>query len=479
MAKIRTAAVVFLTIAGIGAGVHLLRPDITEAILCRLSWPAASSDRESWTLAFYLAGDNSLERDQLRNLREICAGSPAVADAPVVVFIDRDNDISRDSPLSAWKGSRLFAVTEEDYLKVIGKPLDVDIPLSVDSVRFEGAIADRLQDPGDRDLLLNHYEKRGGYYVLKQEDPGARDRIRTMLTEKAGYLLPLRGSEHVNLVAAEAGTLSRFVHFVKDNFPADRYLLCIAGHGNGWFSEEAAQPPPAGRRSAEYFMDFEIPNLKQALKDNPVDVLVLDMCSMGDIETAWELRECTRYLVSNQTAIPTMGLDYTLFLKRLERQKDLTAQGIARDAAEAYRDTYGSSRQFDLSVAALDLGEDFRAFVESFQRAVSDPSLLPAIRRAGETARYVPGRHKEKYPMADLLPLLAALGDAELEPFVSHKPFMIHHAAVNSELTGISLYLPGSTERYLLQRQSYAETSFARDFSRGWASILPELLTGK
>ena len=461
-------------IAAAGSGAFILYPDMAGRLLNHLPLSGTTPARESWTLAFYLAGDNSLERDQIKNLMEICAGSQAAAGAPIVVFVDRDDDVSRDSILSAWKGTRLFLVTDEDYLKVIRKPVSVDIPRSVDADRFERAILARLDNQGDRAFLSGCYTRQGSRYLLKEHDPATRERIRALLDRQAGYLLPLKGGRHVNLDATDAGTLSRFVHFVKDNFASDRVLLCITGHGNGWFAGGTSPPPED--RSAEYAQNFEIVSLRKALAGNPVDVLVLDMCSMGDIETAWELRECARYLVSNQTAIPTMGLSYTMFLKRLGQRSAWTPGEVAHDVVEAYRDTYGGSRQFDISATALDLGEGFHAFVRSFQLAVGDPDRLPVIRRAAREVRFIPGRHQGRYPMADLLPLVSALGDPELDSLVSEKRFVINHAAINSSLSGISLYLPFSTECHQLHQEGYARTSFARDFPHGWASVLPGLL---
>ncbi len=457
-------------IAAAGSGALILNPDMADRLLTQLSLSGAAPDRESWTLAFYLAGDNSLERDQVKNLREICAGSPAVAGAPIVVFADRDDDLARDSILSAWKGTRLFLVTEEDYLKVIRKPVSVDIPLSVDVDRFERAILGRLQDQEDRAFLSGCYTRQGSRYILKERGSEIRERIRALLDRQAGYLLPLRGG-HVNLDATDAGTLSRFVHFVKDNFPSDRVLLCITGHGNGWFAGET--PPPSDNRSAEYAKNFEIASLRQALAENPVDVLVLDMCSMGDIETAWELRQCARHLVGNQTAIPAMGLDYTMLLKRLGQRAAWTPRDMAHDVVEAYRDTYGDSRQFAISATALDLGEDFHAFVHSFHQAVGDSGRLSIMRKAAREARFIPGRHRDRYPMVDLLPLVSALGDPELDSLVLEKRFVVNHAAINSSLSGISLYLPSSTQCRQQHQESYARTSFARDFPHGWVSVLP------
>lgn len=435
--------------------------------------PPASSKpahRESWTFAFYLAGDNSMEAHQVENFKEICEGVPAVTDANIVVFLDRNDETSHDDVFTTWKGSRLFN-TITDYRGTVQNPVTVDIPASVDAERFERSILHVLKEAKHRDLLMKSYEKRGSRYYLIEQDPYIRASIRKALREEAGYLLPLEGKAYANLVAVDADTLSRFMNYVKDTFVTDRYLLCITGHSNGWFVEENTPPPSPKNNPPEYFQDWEVHSLQKALTHDPVDVLLLDMCSMGDIETAWALKDCAGYLVSHQTAIPTMGLDYTRYFERLGRLKGLSPRDVAYQAVEAYKDTYAGS-QFTLSAVALDLGTEFRSFVRSLQKAILESSNHSTFIEAIKEAHYVSGRTRFTHPMADLFPLAAALGSRDLSQQSYRRSFVVNHASVNTDLTGLSLYLPYSREAYIRHRDSYIQTPFAHDFPGGWASVL-------
>ena len=63
-----------------------------------------------WTFAFYLAGDNSLEKHQIEHLRQIMRGARSLKNANIVVLLDRDDSIARDSIAAAWKGTRIFEI---------------------------------------------------------------------------------------------------------------------------------------------------------------------------------------------------------------------------------------------------------------------------------------------------------------------------------------------------------------------------------
>ncbi|MRR38472.1 hypothetical protein EG829_28255, partial [bacterium] len=220
--------------------------------------------KETWTFAFYLAGDNSLENEQERNLREICEGGQSLKGVHMVVFFDRDDDVSADNLSTTWQGTRVMIV-RGSYRETLKHPLGVDIPESVDAKRFESSIIRAVRNPGDRDLIRKAYEQRGNLFYLKEQNPHARGRIRDILTHDADYLLPLKGREYSNLDATDPSTLKRFMHFVKDSYPADRYLLCVTGHSSGWAARDSTPPAPMKKYSREYSRQLTVNTLKQAL----------------------------------------------------------------------------------------------------------------------------------------------------------------------------------------------------------------------
>ncbi len=429
---------------------------------------------KKWTLAFYLAGENSLEKDQVDNLQEICEGAAEFRDANIVVFFDRDDDLSRENLFTAWKGSRLFHV-RGTYRQVIGDPLSVPVPRSIEADRYEQILMARLSDPEDRDLLRKSYSRDNARYVLREQNAESTQRLHTIMTRKAHYLLPLDGQGYANLDATDADTLSGFVWFVRDNFISEHYALFMAGHGNGWFVEDAPAPASRKKRSDEFFRDFETPMIGKALSLCSVDVLILDLCFMADVETAWALKDTADYIVFNQTSIPSMGLDYADLLERIGNRQSLSPEDMAIETVESYRKTYGQ-RQYPVSATALHLGEEFEDFVRSFQGFAETGSNLPALRTAAAQARYVLSRSQHRDKMVDLLRLVSDLKASGHAGELPENSGLKAHFSVNTALAGLSIYLPRSRALYDEDRPSYADTAFARDFPLGWVKVLPELV---
>jgi len=428
---------------------------------------------KKWTLAFYFAGENSLENDHVKNLKELCRGVSSVKDASVVAFMDRDDDIRLENAFTAWKGSRAFII-DRGFKEVVKNPVVVPVPQSIKHSRFKNILAS-LTEESSRKLLAESYLEKDGRYVLKKRDASRKEHIRHILTDQAGYLLPLNGKEYANLNATRAATLAAFLSFVKDNFISEHYALFIAGHGNGWFIEDRPAEKHGSEYPDEYFKDIEVPMIQDALMHEPVDVLVLDICFMGDIETAWALKDTSRYLVFSQTSLPSMGLDYADLLNGLAGNAVLTPKDVAFETIESYRRTY-EKRNYPVSVSALELGEDFRSFVHSLQAAASDHERLPALKTAAKETPHTPSRSSNRNKMADLVSMVMNVEKTQQPSFISGISFMLSHFSVNTHAKGISIYLPLTRELYQQDSEQYARTDFARDFPEGWVKVLPQLI---
>lgn len=107
-----------------------------------------------------------------------------------------------------------------------------------------------------------------------------------------------------------ASTLSDFIQWSQLNYPADHYALILFDHGVGLtgfgFDDHPAldtQDCPGGTACLTQ------QELRQALSGiNPIDVLFIHACSMGNMETLWQLRDQVDYVVaSEQLAWPDAG----------------------------------------------------------------------------------------------------------------------------------------------------------------------------
>ena len=197
-------------------------------------------------------------------------------------------------------------------------------------------------------------------------------------------------SEESNMGAPE--TLASFVSWAKKDFPAQRYMLVIWSHGDGWrrpFTEETHFENPRTAATAyqntvtkaeELLKKGELSDAKLAslnllltslepqvrtisedetnhsdrlyvreIQDSleavfgtrgGLDVIGFDACLMQMIETGYAMRNVAGVMVGSEELEPSEGWRYDGWLKSLVNNPDMDASAIARTMVEAYQDTY-------------------------------------------------------------------------------------------------------------------------------------------
>lgn len=149
---------------------------IDVAMNCKPVAPAPAS-RRSWTVIVYMAADNDLESQAMRDLNELEAGFPEnPGDSPITVLALVDRADGGDSSNGDWTGTRLYEI--------------------------------------------NHDDSGSG----------------VMLASKEIACPPLGLSPGVNseLDLGSSAVLENLVAFAKARYEADQYALVIWGHGTGW-----------------------------------------------------------------------------------------------------------------------------------------------------------------------------------------------------------------------------------------------------
>jgi hypothetical protein len=127
--------------------------------------------------------------------------------------------------------------------------------------------------------------------------------------------------------------------------PATRdYGLVLWGHANGWVVEQDSVKRRAyGVDNGKNLMDdqgqwMNIPTLRAVLQELPVRwrFIVADCCNMMTLETAYELRHVTDYLIGSPAEIPALVAPYDKLVPDLFLQTDDFYQNIVDDYATAY-----------------------------------------------------------------------------------------------------------------------------------------------
>ena len=143
-------------------------------------------------------------------------------------------------------------------------------------------------------------------------------------------------------------TFRKNIRNLVKEFPAEHYGLVMWSHGSGWIPP-AKTPGIAARtigidnnmNSAwnNYGTELEIPDMRKALEEVGVhwDYIFFDACLMQCVETAYELKGVTDYIIASPAEIPGMGAPYDMIMDCLTEKETQWASRLPETYFEYYQ----------------------------------------------------------------------------------------------------------------------------------------------
>ena len=114
----------------------------------------------------------------------------------------------------------------------------------------------------------------------------------------------------------QAKSLSDFLKWGMEKFPAKKYMVVIGDHGKGF----------VGTGFDLLHKDhLQLPELRGALAEvqketgKKPDMLVFDACEMASLEVAYELKDQAKTLIASEEVLGAEGLPHIAFLRNLAR----------------------------------------------------------------------------------------------------------------------------------------------------------------
>jgi len=144
--------------------------------------------------------------------------------------------------------------------------------------------------------------------------------------------------------ASDPNIFEKVLTYAYRHYPATGgYGLVLWGHATGWIKEDSIAHSRAygidnGINSPFTDMGYwlNIPTLRQILERQPhLDFILADCCNFMCIESIYELREVTDYIVGSPAEVPEMGAPYEEVVPEMFRRGG-AAQGILRKYANYY-----------------------------------------------------------------------------------------------------------------------------------------------
>lgn len=255
-------------------------------------------------------------------------------------------------------------------------------------------------------------------------------------------------------------TLTKFVKWTKNAYPADHYALYFWGHGWSWHPGWVLKDVTDDDTLDSDEMQSAMPAI------GPLDVVGYDGCNMASIEIMKLWQGHAAAVSSSQEWVGWDGLEYDVFLKKLKRHPHMSPENLAIASSKSTVtdktwSTVALDRRFGKLVTAVDewsmalkggLKENKKSYHRAFERTRSYWEA-PMDKDLYALAKQINARVSD--------PKIRRAGHAVMDA-VSAAVLYEHHASSKSGSHGITIYAPGSPKQKTDNRY-YQRLAFARD----------------
>lgn len=402
---------------------------------------------------------NDIQADETADVArelDVVASDPAVW--TVLVYLLADCDLEA------------FALTDLEEMAAVASSDDVNWVLQVD--RAEDSAEGNYSDAGVLNLANWETAKR-----IVVED---------------GALVEVADLGEINM--GDASTLTDFIEWGVNVFPADNYALILWDHGGAWmqFGPDDSDDDP-----------MTLMEIRTGLEDGvtstgigQLDLLGFDACLMANIEVTYELRNLADVFVASEETEPGHGWGWTGLGEALNGNPSMTAA----EFGQAIADTYMSHGQSvhppganGLTMSVIDLSA-MQALGTAMNTAVigladvldggDGFNQLGYVRSRVEEYGTAPNP-AENMGVVDLGDFLeiAADGHEEWATFITPVQTALDAAILHNrsgyakpDATGLSIYYPAEADLDDSDLwDAYEATAWHTD--TGWADFLTSYLT--
>ncbi|MDD4444255.1 MAG: clostripain-related cysteine peptidase [Eubacteriales bacterium] len=265
----------------------------------------------------------------------------------------------------------------------------------------------------------------------------------------------------------DEGTLSEFLAFAKENYPAEKTGFIFWNHGGGSIGGAAYDENFGGDslKLDEMYRAFYA-NYELAEGNQPFEFIGFDTCLMATVDVAYTFSDVAKYLVASQELEPGNGWYYTGWADALSRDPGMDGLTLGTIICDTYREgceAVGTADEITLSVTNLTRYYEFLGAYNEFGNealvnACEDSNFISSFGRIAMSTENYGGNTKEQgyTNMVDLghlarqaSDMLPATSDAVLSALDDCIEYQIR-GPYRQEATGLSCYfsLNGDIEDY-------------------------------
>ena len=254
----------------------------------------------------------------------------------------------------------------------------------------------------------------------------------------------------------DAATLTDFLRYCKQNYPAEKTAVLFWNHGGGSVSGAAFDERYGYDSLTLDEMHTAFGRVWEADENNPpLELVGFDTCLMATVDVAYTFCDLSRYLVASEETEPGNGWYYTGWVGALAEQPSMDGAALGRAICDAYYtgcELAGTEDSVTLSLTDLSqIGPLLTAYesygAEALSAACQDPSFFTRFARVADRSENYGGNTREEgyANMVDLGHMARQSGDmlpsaqAVLDALDSCVLYQVK-GPYRSEATGLSCY---------------------------------------
>lgn len=249
----------------------------------------------------------------------------------------------------------------------------------------------------------------------------------------------------------DPATLTGFIRYCTQNYPANRNMLIFWDHGGGSLSGYGYDEKNA-RSGSMTLSGINEALAKKALTDTGVvfDFIGFDACLMATLENALMLTNYADYLIASEETEPGVGWYYTNWLTKLSQNTSMSTLEIGKNIVDDFVSVCDQKcRGQDTTLSVVDLAELEATVPEKFKDFAVDTSemLQGSEYRAVSTARSTTREFaaSSKIDQVDLVHLASNLGSDESRALADTLLSAVKYNKTSSTVSnayGLSIYFP-------------------------------------
>ncbi len=241
-------------------------------------------------------------------------------------------------------------------------------------------------------------------------------------------------------------TLSGFIQYCEENYPANRYFLIFWDHGGGSVSGFGYDEKFASSGS------MNLAEIDKALTDGGVkfDFVGFDACLMATAENALMLTEHADYMIASEETEPGVGWYYTNWLTALSKDPSRSTLEIGKDIIDDFIDICNQKcKGQSTTLSIVDLAELEATVPKSLTEFASSTSELIKNNEYKTVSNARSGAREfavsSKIDQVDLVHLAKNMGTAEGNELAETILSAVKYNRTSSNMTnsyGLSIYFP-------------------------------------